>query len=162
MTRDAEAVLDSNHPVEEGLMQLFHNRFGIRSAAIYKADKGGKYEWISVAGDGNDGLPSDFTKRSAPEIAQLALKTQELATCRSLWDNSDQPVQPQPFIAAITHKGDKSSHILLIRDMPISSISWEDFAKIESIFQYVLVRAKARKAADQAIVSPQPELVAAK
>ncbi len=162
MTRAADLVLQSPQPVEEGLLPLIQERFGLRSAALYRSVSGSeRFERVSVLGPEAGVFADSFDLSNAPVLMRTAVERGELVTCRSLWPDAGESMNSQPFLAALPGKDRTAagSHryvgseektgvpncVLLIRDMEFENITWENFARMEAIFDYVIAGSVNKK-----------------
>ena len=115
----------------------------ITEAAIYTVD-GRDLKRRALLGNGDE-LPEDL-RADHVEIIDQAIAEKQMTTCRELW--GDTPQLFSRHLAAVPWLDPAGSvaAILLVRRMPFHCATWEGFAQIETICNWISQYAHLRQA----------------
>lgn len=152
---------------DRGLLDLLQELFGITRAAIYQRNLGDRWRLTCCLGDG-DSFPDRcrFDESKNP-LAAAAIRSNEIATCTSILDRdtSALAIIPEPVsLVAVpwsnTAEGDDQPHRLLIIDrIPFAKANWENFARIQALFQWLSTVAATAPRPSSGTDSELPEML---
>lgn len=125
------------------LLELLAKRFGVREAAIYRQTPDGSLRLATCTGE-----EAVFASMLAPEqaspVVKAALRSSQMVTCRHLWEEASG--YPDEMLAAFPAQSSPAASaspasvtaLLLIRRMDFDAIHWENLARIEALWRWVL------------------------
>ncbi|MBL9115431.1 MAG: hypothetical protein JNJ83_10535 [Verrucomicrobiaceae bacterium] len=118
-----------------GLLDLVHRHGGVTSMAVYQVEGD---ELKRLAGlHLTPPLAEKLDLRQTP-LAARALDERAISVVRDAMTASAE----QPFLAALPWSDGKASGVLLIQDMPLDSLSWENLARVELIVHWAFALAR--------------------
>ena len=122
-------------PVLPGTLEALAALCDVESAAFYRRESGGKLKLDCTRGDAS--RFDELLEGADAEMASAALDSGELATPHKLLDAGRAAGS---CIAALPWSDDL---VLVIGDMPFESVSWQNFARMETYCRWVAETAKS-------------------
>ena len=163
----------SEKNIERRLLELFRDLFAVNSAAIYQhhpaTDESSSWKVVASLGPiQNPETPTIFTSAEHPVVA-AAIENGDVSTCASIWQNGSadtSPTIPSDTLAAIPWSpatSDLPSRILTIDRLPYTQANWENLARIQALFDWVMTVSitdpnptlSLAAATGQSIISPE-------
>ena len=116
-------------------LSLLNRVTDISEAAFYSVGKKGQLTREALLGNGDE-LPETLSPKKVDIIAE-AIAEKEMVTCRGLWEKT--PLLSSRHLAAIPlmDPHGEVGAILLVRRLPFHCVTWQHFAQIETICQWI-------------------------
>ncbi|MGB3120329.1 MAG: hypothetical protein WBE58_16025 [Verrucomicrobiales bacterium] len=131
-----------------GFLTSLQRSAGVIQAAIYLPQQ---HRWVRSALVGNPAeLPETLDGNTDPVLVE-AVRRGVTVSCRSVWSADEEAGERSAWIAAIpwgTAPGAPVSAVLALRRMEFDHIHWDQLARIEAAFTWVMTHAEiaARRA----------------
>lgn len=125
------------------LLDLLAKRFGVREAAVYRQAPEGTLRLETSSGERAAFAPMLTPERASP-VVKAALRSSQMVTCRHLWEEAtgypDEMLAAFPALPsnAASERPTSATALLLIRRMDFDAIHWENLARIEALWRWVL------------------------
>lgn len=118
-----------------GLLDLIHRHGGVTSMAMYQVEGD---DLKRLAGLHLTPSLAEKLDLSQTPLAARALDERAISVVRDAMTASAE----QPFLAALPWSDGKASGVLLIQDMPLEALSWENLARVELIVHWAFALAR--------------------
>lgn len=115
--------------------KLISDHFGVLSGGFYGPnEKSGVYELISSSQESEHPNTLNLTD----SLVAKAIEEKKTITRRSLWEEPQQEVLlDSPYLAVLPFA---NGSLFVVRRMKLSSITWENFAKLEAVLAWIVDR----------------------
>lgn len=125
-----QLMTGGSHDLLKRLLDLLHQRCRITSAAFYKCE-GERLVQLAVL-HGTPPLKPVLALEETP-MARKALEERTLAAMRDTLGTTPQ----QPFLIALPWWDHGSKGVLLVQDMPLDAMAWDNLSRLEFIVHWV-------------------------